>query len=182
MITDYQAFQNAFKKKDIHSRLARWFDFLAEYELEILYRPGSKNCAADFLSRLLDDEGRHDAEEGDLVCAAAFTHGDMLEDMEPHVQETCSYLEGEEIVEQDVTQRRRIKKNCRRFLAWKGWLLRRTKNGIRTIPSRKTRLQILQSLHEDIDHWDATATKQFVLDRYWCLGVHGDVYTHVRGM
>ena len=54
-IAEHQALQYAFKKKDIHSRLARWFDFLAEYEFEILYSPGSKNCATDFLSRIRDD-------------------------------------------------------------------------------------------------------------------------------
>ena len=53
-----------------------------------------------------------------------FTNGDMLEDMEPHVQDTCGYLEGEEIVEQDVTQRRKIKNSSRRFFAWNRRLLK----------------------------------------------------------
>lgn len=32
--TDQQAFKSAFAKRDIHGRLARWLDFLAEYDFE----------------------------------------------------------------------------------------------------------------------------------------------------
>ena len=32
LITDHQSLQYAFKEKDMHGRLARWMDFLAEYD------------------------------------------------------------------------------------------------------------------------------------------------------
>ncbi len=38
LVTDHQALQYAFKKKDVHGRLARWLDLLAEYEFEVVYR------------------------------------------------------------------------------------------------------------------------------------------------
>ena len=50
-MTDHQALQYAFKKTDVHGRLARWFDTLAEYEFTIQYSPGILNGAADYLSR-----------------------------------------------------------------------------------------------------------------------------------
>ena len=50
LVTDYQALQYAFKKKDVYDRLARWLDTLAEYEFTIQYRSGIFNVAADYLS------------------------------------------------------------------------------------------------------------------------------------
>lgn len=37
LITNHQALQYAFKKKDVHKRLGRWQDFLSEYALTIAY-------------------------------------------------------------------------------------------------------------------------------------------------
>lgn len=50
-ITDHQALCFAFKEKDIHGRLARWLEFLAEYRFEIVYRSGNSNLPADYLSK-----------------------------------------------------------------------------------------------------------------------------------
>ena len=55
LVTDHPSLQYAFKKKDIHGRLARWLDFLAEYDFKVTYRPGVRNGAADFLSRITHD-------------------------------------------------------------------------------------------------------------------------------
>lgn len=33
--TNHQALTKAFKKKDIHGRLARWMDLMAEYDFRI---------------------------------------------------------------------------------------------------------------------------------------------------
>ena len=38
LITDHMALRWAFQKKDIHGRLARWLDFIAEYQFEVVYR------------------------------------------------------------------------------------------------------------------------------------------------
>lgn len=40
LIRHYKALKDAFRRQDIHGLLARWLDFLAEYEYEIAYRPG----------------------------------------------------------------------------------------------------------------------------------------------
>lgn len=36
-----------FDKKDVHGRLDRWLEFMAEYYIKIEYRAGSENGAAD---------------------------------------------------------------------------------------------------------------------------------------
>ncbi len=50
LITDHAALENAFRRKDVHDRLARWLDLIAEYDFEIKYRKGSENGPADYLS------------------------------------------------------------------------------------------------------------------------------------
>ena len=71
LITDHQSLQYALKKKDMHGRLARWMEFLAQYDFEVKYRAGGKKGAANFLSRLGAVLPSHeDGEKGeDLVCS-----------------------------------------------------------------------------------------------------------------
>ena len=49
--TDHQSLQQVFKSPDPTRRLSRWYDELAEFNFEIVYRPGKQNGVADFLSR-----------------------------------------------------------------------------------------------------------------------------------
>lgn len=56
LITDHQVPRYAFWKRDTRRRLARWVYFMAEYNLSIIYRPGTANRAADFIFRETDME------------------------------------------------------------------------------------------------------------------------------
>ena len=49
--TDHKGLTWIFNVKDPSSRLLRWRLLLAEYDFEIVYRAGKKNCNADCLSR-----------------------------------------------------------------------------------------------------------------------------------
>ena len=51
LFTDHQALKYTFNKRDPHGRIARWFSFLAEFQFDIMYKPGQENVPADFLSR-----------------------------------------------------------------------------------------------------------------------------------
>lgn len=51
IVTDPQPLSYAFKKKDVHGRRTRWLDLFADYQLDIIYRPGAVNSDADYLSR-----------------------------------------------------------------------------------------------------------------------------------
>lgn len=72
MITKHQALKVAFVMKVIHGRLARWMDFLADFEFQFIYRAGQKKKAADFLSRNSPEASGY-FDEGNL---ALVVHGD----------------------------------------------------------------------------------------------------------
>lgn len=46
LVTDNQALQYAFKRSDVHGRLAIWPDLLVGYKFEVEYRPGTRNESA----------------------------------------------------------------------------------------------------------------------------------------
>lgn len=56
LITDYQVLSYAFKRNDVHARPAPWLYRFAEYDFDIVYRPGAANFAAEYLSSYDEDE------------------------------------------------------------------------------------------------------------------------------
>ena len=183
LITDHQALRYAFQKKDVHGRLARWMDFLAEYQFEVVYRAGHSNGAADYLSRIevgpLPEE-----EEGNLHALAVDSErsltGDIPEDIEPHLQDTARYLLGRPLIENDYRMRKYIKRNAKRYLLWNQMLFRRTKKGLRAIVPQSQRVAVLRTFHDGVGHWDLQTTRQFVASRYWWPTIGPDLYDYVK--
>lgn len=66
LFTDQQAPRTVFAKKEIHGRLMRWLDFLAEYDFRYEYQKGSSNVA-NYLTRISHGEkGVHRLDERSL--------------------------------------------------------------------------------------------------------------------
>nr|GEW38773.1 reverse transcriptase domain-containing protein [Tanacetum cinerariifolium] len=63
--TGHSALKHLFKKQDDKPRLIRWILLLQEFDKEIKNRKGTKNIAADHLSRIENDESSDDSEVDD---------------------------------------------------------------------------------------------------------------------
>ena len=51
MFTDHKSLKYLFTQPDLNLRQRRWMEFVADYDMQILYHPGKANVVADALSR-----------------------------------------------------------------------------------------------------------------------------------
>ena len=52
VVTDHYSLKYLMTQPNLSKRQARWLDFLAEFDYEVIHRPGKSNVVADALSRL----------------------------------------------------------------------------------------------------------------------------------
>ena len=177
LLTDHQALKYAFKKKDVHGRLARWLDFLAEYNFDIEYRPGEENGPADYLSRSAPEEDGRGVEINQITALAVIPEN---RDYEAELCGIIDFLSSNEIDKTPRELRPWVKRHRHHYLLWDHQLFKRTGHGLRTVPSQNARMGILKAFHDSIGHWDPQTTAQFVLDRFWWPGCRKDIVNFVR--
>lgn len=64
-------------------------------------------------------------------------------------------------------KRRSIKHTAHYFMLGEAKLLRRTKNGLHTIPNIKESPAILKTFRDYFCHWNTETTKSFVVTQFW---------------
>lgn len=94
--TDQQALKSAFAKRDIHGRLARWLDFLADYDFEFQYCRSVTNRGPDFLYRILHGEKGYVEEHGYIVYVLISEDDALSLDLED-LCEVSSFLAGKSL-------------------------------------------------------------------------------------
>ena len=177
IVTDHQALRYSFQKKDIHGRLARWLDFLAEYDFLIEYRPGKNNGSADFLSRISLGDGSQVEGEDELLCLATLEVNEN--DMEIDFIQVANYILGARL-DGDESERRRIRRIAKHYFVWNGDLFRRRFSGLVTVPPISRRPAILKHYHDEIGHWDAKSTAKLVMKRFWWPDVYKEIGRYVK--
>lgn len=181
--SDQQALKDAFARKDIHGRLASWLDFIAEYDFELRYRKGSSNKAADFLSRSsCFTQPPVDEDEGDVVNVAVIENSAraMAEDMEPFLQDVAMHLEGDPLNEKTGVERASIRKRSVQLVVWEQRLYHRLRHKLVVVASRQELKRIMASLHDDLGHWDAAATRSMIAERFWWPDMMKDIAHYVK--
>lgn len=164
LVTDHQSLRYAFEKKDVHSRLARWLDFLAEYDYNMKYKPGSTNSAADFLPRdaAMSPPIGLDEDEGEVAIVAFEADAGL----EPVLVDLRRFLLGMPLLEKDPKARRAVRRLSKSFIVWNHQLFHRTPLGPKLVIPKDLRRQVLETFHDRIGHWDSERSRQFIVARY----------------
>ena len=174
LATDHQALRHAFQKNEVHGRLARWLEFLAEYDFRTVYCLLKEHLAADYLSRSAQRLSNREMANGIVL------HVSDKGDFEPLLLDVQKYLTRFKFSAEDGNYDRRVKRASKSYLYAGGQLFRRTVSEIHVIPPWRQRVGILRSFHDNIGHWDLTTTGQFVSYRYWWPKMHRDIHDYFR--
>ncbi|GJT44144.1 reverse transcriptase domain-containing protein [Tanacetum coccineum] len=104
--TDHSALRHLFKKQDAKPRLIRWILLLQEFDIEIKDRKGTKNVAADHLSRIKNDETSDDSEVDDNFPGETLMEINTKD--EPWFADFANYLVGD-IIPKGMTYQQKNK-------------------------------------------------------------------------
>ncbi|CAD6200279.1 unnamed protein product [Caenorhabditis auriculariae] len=87
-IVDHRPLTSLMTRRDLIGRLAKFQIILAEFDIQILYRPGKQNVVPDALSRYLEDETREPIQRKEKVANV---------DLNPKILEKSETISLEEI-------------------------------------------------------------------------------------
>ncbi|GJZ37425.1 reverse transcriptase domain-containing protein [Tanacetum coccineum] len=169
--TDHSALRHLFKKQDAKPRLIRWILLLQEFDIEIKDRKGTKNVAADHLSRLENDETSDDSEVDDNFPGETLM--EINTKNEPWFADFANYLVGN-IIPKGMTyqQKNKFFSDLKHYFWEEPYLFKVCSDGMirRCISGPKTRTILDQCHHGPTGgHYGPNITAKKVLDSgfYW---------------
>ncbi|GJR05581.1 putative nucleotidyltransferase, ribonuclease H [Tanacetum coccineum] len=169
--TDLSALRHLFKKQDAKPRLIRWILLLQEFDIEIKDRKGTKNVAADHLSRLENNETSDDSEVDDNFPGENLMEINTKD--EPWFADFANYLVGN-IIPKGMTyqQKNKFFSDLKHYFWEEPYLFKVCSDGMirRCISGPETRT-ILDKCHHGPTggHYGPNITAKKVLDSgfYW---------------
>ncbi|GJY75534.1 reverse transcriptase domain-containing protein [Tanacetum coccineum] len=169
--TDHSALRHLFKKQDAKPRLIRWILLLQEFDIEIKDRKGTKNVAADHLSRLENNETSDDSEVDDNFPGETLMEINTKD--EPWFADFANYLVGN-IIPKGMTyqQKNKFFSDLKHYFWEEPYLFKVCSDGMirRCISGPETRTILDKCHHEPTgEHYRPNITAKKVLDSgfYW---------------
>ncbi|KAA3679211.1 uncharacterized protein DEA37_0009615 [Paragonimus westermani] len=176
--TDHQALQWLRNFREPEGQVARWLDYLQDYDFDCIYRPGSRHANADALSRFPTE----------TVNAVLFTQS--VGATWAHYQLNDPYISN--IYRRQLggnrkpTSREREGRFPEERCLWSQWTNLRVVDGVlhlydrakRTyrliVPSDKVS-NVVREIHVELGHAGRRRTEAAVRQRFWWPKLHGDV-------
>lgn len=161
--TDCSAVKDAYKKKDINHRIARYFLKLLEYDFVIEYRPGASMAHVDALSR--NPVGNPDIVQSveDNIMLLEISNGDALVSMQrrdPKLVKIVSQMEG--VPESD--EQRQIQEN---YVLENHRLYRKLDGRKCWVVPANIRWRLLKHYHDDYGHFGEEKVLQLLVQKFW---------------
>ncbi|KAA3680587.1 uncharacterized protein DEA37_0007369 [Paragonimus westermani] len=176
--TDHRVLQwlrNFRKPKD---RVARWLEYLQDYDFDCIYRPGSRHANADALSHFPTETVN--ATLFTPLVGATWAHCQLGD---PHISTICRrQLIGNPKPTGRELEGRSPEERC----LWSQWATLRVNDGVlhlfdrakRThrliVPSGKVS-KVVREMHVELGHAGQRRTGAAVRQRFWWLTLHDDV-------
>ena len=149
MFTNHEALKYFINNRDPYGRIARWISTFSEYDLEVVYRPASRNANADYLSRPVT--------RGNLV---------LILELKLDLNSVAEYLSRVTIDRTSSSVARAVEIPAKNNHMHGGDLYRRTAKVLRFVPGEKARTSIMRGLHDEIGHWSFATPYKIISDRF----------------
>ena len=112
VLTDHENLQQWNSKKILNRRQARWLEFLQDYDIKVVYRPGNQNDAADALSRRSDYTPKKGSEKQGVLLPKISNFPIEYEPIDsPTIRTAMAKIKQETLTDHDLEER--IKKEIR---------------------------------------------------------------------
>nr|GEV56836.1 reverse transcriptase domain-containing protein [Tanacetum cinerariifolium] len=181
--TNHSALRNLFKKQDAKPRLIRWILLMQEFDIEIKDTKGTKNVAADHLSRIKNDESSDDNEVDNNFPRETLMEINTKD--EPWFADFANYLVGD-VIPKGMTyqQKNNFFFKLKHYFWEEPYLFKVCSDGmIISCISRPETRTILDQCHHGLTggHYGPNVTTKKVIDLgfYWSTIIK-EAYTLVR--
>lgn len=156
--TDCRSLEQAYSKRKMIDKIARWFMEIQEYDFEIRYKAGKQMEHVDFLSR-----NPVNADEKAMILAVSEPPNWIvaLQSKDEKIWEVKRLLEGS--IEVD-NQKKKVEQD---FALKKGVIYRRTADGLRFYVPKGVRHHVVFEAHNRQGHLSLAKTVEKLSKTYW---------------
>ena len=188
--TDHSPVTSLLKTKHSSGKLARWGETVAEFDLEVKYRPGRKNANADALSRSPIEDGESESYCPQVAAISCEQPKEVTQDVGKLQSQDAELGPIVVFLEQNILPReeqlaRRLTLERSHYTLVDGVLHRiddARKGRLRLCVPREMRELLMQEAHAGVfaGHFSSNSVYNKLARYYWWDGMYRDVHAHCR--